>query len=135
MGTLPEARKCLSRKGLVRSRTDVGPNSYGVGPAVIAVAPPAGLRWTAGARERAAKWLLLTHDSVEGDRFELTHEFPEQMLGVRRAGVTVAMGTLHAADIVRYTRGRIEVLDRPRLDEASCGCYHITYTALARLLG
>jgi CRP-like cAMP-binding protein len=84
--------------------------------------------------ERCARWLLMTHDRVEGDRFELTHEFLSLMLGVRRAGVTVAMGTLQAANVVRYTRGRVEVLDRPRLEEASCGCYHITRSALARLL-
>jgi CRP-like cAMP-binding protein len=77
----------------------------------------------------------MTHDRVDGDRFELTHEFLSLMLGVRRAGVTVAMGTLQAADVVRYTRGRVEVLDRPRLEEASCGCYHITRSALVRLLG
>ena len=57
------------------------------------------------------------------------------MLGVRRAGVTVAMGALQAAELVQYTRGRIVVLDRARLEEASCGCYHITRTALDRLLG
>jgi CRP-like cAMP-binding protein len=85
--------------------------------------------------ERCARWLLMTHDRVQGDTFELTHEFLSYMLGVRRAGVTVAMGTLQAADIVRYTRGRIAVLDRARLEEASCGCYHITRTALDRLLG
>jgi CRP-like cAMP-binding protein len=85
--------------------------------------------------ERCARWLLMTHDRVEGDRFELTHEFLSLMLGVRRAGVSVAMGTLQAANVVRYTRGRVEVLDRPRLEEASCGCYHITRSALVRLLG
>jgi CRP-like cAMP-binding protein len=85
--------------------------------------------------ERCARWLLMTHDRVEGDRFELTHEFLSLMLGVRRAGVTVAMGTLQSAGIVRYTRGRVEVLDRARLEEASCGCYHITRSSLARLLG
>ena len=85
--------------------------------------------------ERCARWLLMTHDRVEGDRFELTHEFLSYMLGVRRAGVTVAMGTLQAAKIVSYTRGRIEILDRARLEEATCDCYHITRTARQRLLG
>src|SRR5688500_10551917 len=70
--------------------------------------------------ERCARWLLMTHDRVEGDSFELTHEFLALMLGVRRAGVTVAMGALQAAGILRYTRGRITILDRPRLEEASC---------------
>jgi CRP-like cAMP-binding protein len=85
--------------------------------------------------ERAARWLLMTHDRVHGDSFELTHEFLGLMLGVRRAGVTVAMGTLQGEGAVRYMRGRVKILDRPRLEEASCGCYHITRTAFARLLG
>ena len=85
--------------------------------------------------ERCARWLLMTHDRVEGDSFELTHEFLSLMLGVRRAGVTVAMGVLQAATVIQYTRGRITVLDRPRLEEVSCGCYHITRTQLQRLLG
>jgi CRP-like cAMP-binding protein len=85
--------------------------------------------------ERCARWLLMTHDRVEGDRFELTHEFLSLMLGVRRAGVSVAMGTLQAAGIIVYARGRITILDRARLEEASCGCYHITRTQLDRLLG
>jgi CRP-like cAMP-binding protein len=84
--------------------------------------------------ERCARWLLMTHDRVDGDSFELTHEFLSYMLGVRRAGVTVAMGALQAAGVVRYSRGRVKVLERPRLEEASCGCYQITRTALRRLL-
>jgi CRP-like cAMP-binding protein len=85
--------------------------------------------------ERCSRWLLMTHDRVQGDAFEITHEFLALMLGVRRAGVTVAMGTLQAGGIVRCTRGRVSILDRPRLEEASCGCYHVTRAELARLLG
>ena len=85
--------------------------------------------------ERCARWLLMTHDRVHENPFELTHEYLSVMLGVRRAGVTVAMGVLQNAGIVRYTRGRVEVLDRRRLEEASCGCYRITQTSLDRLLG
>ena len=85
--------------------------------------------------ERCARWLLMTHDRVDAADFELTHEFLALMLGVRRAGVTVAMGTLQAAGVVRYTRGRVHVLARDKLEEASCDCYGITRTALDRLLG
>jgi len=85
--------------------------------------------------ERCARWLLMTHDRVEGDSFEITHEFLSMLLGVRRAGVSLAMGALQAVGIVRYTRGRVSVVDRPRLEEASCGCYHVTRTQLDRLLG
>ena len=84
--------------------------------------------------ERCARWLLLTHDRVHGDAFELTHEFLAQMLGVRRAGVTVAMGTLQRAALVQYARGRVTVSDRPRLEEASCDCYRITRGSLERHL-
>lgn len=85
--------------------------------------------------ERAARWLLTTHDRVAEARFELTHAFLARMLGVRRAGVSVAMGTLQDTGIVRYTRGRVTVIDRARLEEASCGCYRVTRAALDRLLG
>ena len=57
------------------------------------------------------------------------------MLGVRRAGVSVAMGTLQSAGVLRDVRGRVEVLDRRGLEAASCGCCRVTRTALERLLG
>ena len=85
--------------------------------------------------ERCARWLLMTHDRVPGDAFELTHEFLSLMLGVRRAGVTVAMGSLQSQKILSYARGRVSVLDRARLEEASCACYHITRSQFERLLG
>lgn len=85
--------------------------------------------------ERCARWLLMTHDRVHGATFELTHEFLAVMLGVRRAGVTVAMGTLQSAGLVQYTRGRVVVLDRPKLEEASCDCYAVTRASFRRLFG
>ena len=74
-------------------------------------------------KERCARWLLMTHDRVNGDAFPLTHEFLAFMLGVRRAGVTVAMRTLQNAGLVRQGRGRIEIVDRAGLEGASCECY------------
>ena len=84
--------------------------------------------------ERCARWVLMTHDRVEGDAFELTHEFLAVMLGVRRAGVTVALGALQHAGLIRNVRGRIEVLDRARLMAAACGCYAVTRASYRRLL-
>ena len=84
--------------------------------------------------ERAARWLLMTHERVNNADFELTHDFLALMLGVRRAGVSVAMGALQAAGILRYARGRVTVLDPARLEEASCGCYRITRAAFDKLL-
>ena len=73
--------------------------------------------------ERCAKWLLLVHDRVESASFPLTHKFLAVMLGVRRAGITVAAGTLQKAGIISYTRGRVNILDRAALERASCDCY------------
>ncbi|GLC23760.1 Crp/Fnr family transcriptional regulator [Roseisolibacter agri] len=84
--------------------------------------------------ERCARWVLMTHDRVDGDAFELTHEFLAVMLGVRRAGVTVALGALQHAGLIRNVRGRIEVLDRTRLMAAACGCYAVTRASYRRLL-
>ncbi|HEV2125711.1 MAG TPA: Crp/Fnr family transcriptional regulator [Chloroflexota bacterium] len=73
--------------------------------------------------ERCARWLLLVHDRVDGDTFFITHEFIAIMLGVRRAGVTVAMGALRRAGVLQYERGEVTILDRDGLEAASCPCY------------
>jgi CRP-like cAMP-binding protein len=87
-------------------------------------------------QERCARWLLMTHDRVDGQAtFALTHEFLSFMLGVRRAGVTVAAGTLQKAGLIRYSRGKITVVDRAGLEAASCECYGIVRAQFDRLLG
>jgi CRP-like cAMP-binding protein len=85
--------------------------------------------------QRLARWLLMAHDRVEGDEFPMTHEFLSMMLGVRRAGITVAAGTLQKAGLIRYERGRMEITDRPGLEAAACECYGIDRRAYDRLLG
>jgi Mn-dependent DtxR family transcriptional regulator len=77
----------------------------------------------------------MTHDRVEGDDFPLTHEFLAFMLSVRRAGVTLAMRALQDAGLVRYTRGRVTVVDRTGLEGASCECYRVVSAHFVRLLG
>jgi CRP-like cAMP-binding protein len=84
---------------------------------------------------RCARWLLMTHDRVHHESYAITHEFLAMMLGVRRAGVTVAMGALQARGLVRYSRGRVEVLDRQGLARAACDCYRVTRDDYARLFG
>ena len=66
--------------------------------------------------KRCARWLLMTHDRVGADEFPLTHEFLSYMLGVRRAGVTVAAGMLQKAGLIEYKHGRIKMVDREGLE-------------------
>jgi hypothetical protein len=76
-------------------------------------------------KQRCARWLLLSHDRVGKDEFQLTQEFLSQMLGVRRATVNEIAGDLQSSEAISYKRGIIRVLDRQRLEAASCLCYSI----------
>jgi CRP-like cAMP-binding protein len=84
---------------------------------------------------RCARWLLMTHDRVDGDRFELTQEFLSYMLGVHRPAVTLAAGLLQRAGFIHYTRGHITVTDRAGLEAASCCCYQVTRDNFRELAG
>jgi CRP-like cAMP-binding protein len=84
--------------------------------------------------QRCARWLLMSHDRVGRDRFDLTQEFLAEMLGVRRPGVTVAMGVLEKAGLIAHGRGNITVIDRAGLEKASCECYRTVRERQARLI-
>jgi CRP-like cAMP-binding protein len=72
---------------------------------------------------RLARWLLEAHDRVEASAIGLTHEFLAEMLGVRRASVTLAAAKLEGAGLVKKVRGNIVITDRDRLEKAACNCY------------
>lgn len=74
---------------------------------------------------RLARWLLMTHDRAHGERFHLTHQYLADMLGVQRSAITIAAGALQSRQLIQYSRGEINVLDRAGLQEASCECYAI----------
>jgi CRP-like cAMP-binding protein len=75
--------------------------------------------------ERLSRWLLMSHDRVGADEFAITHEFLGQMLGSRRATVTLSAGILQAAGLIRYHRGHVTIVDRAGLESAACECYGV----------
>jgi len=83
---------------------------------------------------RYSRWLLLTHDRLGDREFPLTQEALAQMLGVRRASLTTAAGALQDAGLIRHSRGRVAILDREGLENASCECYRIIREEFDRLL-
>jgi len=85
--------------------------------------------------ERFARWLLMTHDRVARDEFQLTQDFLSQMLGVRRATVSQIAAQAQKDGVIEYSRGRMRILDRSALEAGSCECYAIIRTEFERLLG
>ena len=84
---------------------------------------------------RLARWILMAHDRSEGDDLDLTHEFLSLMLGVRRAGVTVATHSLEGRGLIRAARGHILVLDRDGLIDVADGSYGVAEAEYERLFG
>jgi len=84
--------------------------------------------------ERCSRWLLMTHDRVDGDELRLTHEFLGYMLGVRRPTVSLVLGTLDKAGILHNGTKKITIVNRARLEDTSCECYRVVKSAFDRLL-
>ncbi len=84
--------------------------------------------------QQLCRWLLLSLDRLVGNELSMTQELIANMLGVRREGVTDAAGKLQDAGLIRYSRGKITVLDRPGLEALSCECYQVVKTEFDRLL-
>jgi CRP-like cAMP-binding protein len=73
--------------------------------------------------QRMARWLLICHDRVNSNDIPLTHEFLAQMLGTRRSSVTLAAGSLQRRGLIRYSRGRVTIIDQEGLEQVACECY------------
>ncbi len=84
--------------------------------------------------QQLCRWLLLSLDRLPSNELTMTQELIANMLGVRREGVTEAAGKLQAAGVIRYSRGRIAVLDRPALEAHVCECYQVVKREFDRLL-
>jgi len=72
---------------------------------------------------RLARWLLMYHDRLGKNEFEMTHEFMAHMLGVRRPGVSEVAAKLQSMGFIKYSRGHVTILDRAGLEEFACECY------------
>jgi CRP-like cAMP-binding protein len=86
------------------------------------------------AEERCCRWLLMTHDRLGSDEFNMTHELLSMMLGVRRPTVTLVLAQLAKAGMIAQVRGRLRIVDRPALESASCECYCTVKNIFDRLL-
>jgi CRP-like cAMP-binding protein len=84
--------------------------------------------------QQLCRWLLLSLDRLSSSELSMTQELIANMLGVRREGVTEAAGKLQLAGLIQYRRGKITVLNRPRLEARSCECYQVVKTEFDRLL-
>jgi len=84
--------------------------------------------------QQLSRWLLLSLDRINGTEISMTHELISNMLGVRREGVTEAASKLQRKGVIRYSRGRITILDRAALERCSCECYEVVKNEYLRLL-
>ena len=84
--------------------------------------------------QQLCRWLLLSLDRLPSNELHMTQELIANMLGVRREGVTTAAGRLQDLGVIKYRRGNITVLDRPKLEELACECYAVVKQETDRLL-
>ena len=84
--------------------------------------------------QQLCRWLLLSLDRLSSNHLTMTQELIANMLGVRREGVIEAAGKLHKLGVIRYIRGQITVLDRPKLEQLCCECYAVVRKESDRLL-
>jgi len=87
-----------------------------------------------GIEARFARWVLMTHDRVDGNEFNLTQEFIADMLGVQRPSVSLVASAFQQAGLIRYSRGHMTILNRAGIEDASCECYGIVREQFRTLL-
>jgi len=85
--------------------------------------------------ERFARWILLSHDRVQGDELQLTQEYLADMLGVHRPSVSLIARRFQKAGLLDYHRGTVRILDRAGLEQSACECYAVVRKQFARALG
>jgi len=125
-----ELKKETARNGTLNDRLGLYAQGF-----FVQIAQSATCIRAHNASQRCARWLLMTHDRVPGDEFELTQQFLARMIGIRRTGVSEVAGKLQRARLITYRRGHVTVLNRRGLEKASCECYRVVQNEFDRLLG
>lgn len=85
--------------------------------------------------QRFARWVLMSHDRVPGDEFQITQEFLADMLGVHRPSLSVVAQAYQQAGMIKYSRGNMSILDRPGLEKSCCECYRVVREQFKRYIG
>jgi CRP-like cAMP-binding protein len=120
----------LNRSASLRSLMMKSANAFMIQTAHTALA-----NGRAKLEERLARWLLMAHDRLSSDSVPLTHEFLAVMLGVRRAGVTVAIHTFEQRQMIATKRGQLTLVDRKGIEKVAGSFYGIPEAELKRLMG
>jgi len=88
-----------------------------------------------GIEARLCRWLLQASDTVQSDTVNLTQEFLSHMLGVQRTSVTLTAHALQKSGLIKYSRGKIEIIDRRGVEECACECYAVLRREIDRTIG
>ncbi|HWF63419.1 MAG TPA: Crp/Fnr family transcriptional regulator [Rhizomicrobium sp.] len=122
--------EAMNRSSTLRSLMMKSANAFMIQTAHTALA-----NGRAKLEERLARWLLMAHDRLDTDSVPLTHEFLAVMLGVRRAGVTVALHSFERRGMIATRRGQLTLVDRKGIEKVAGSFYGIPETELKRLMG
>ena len=146
-GTMPNRAVVQSAGGAIRLKAKVLQDEFALGgkfqhlllrytqALITQISQTAVCNRLHSVEQQLCRWLLLSHDRLKTDELIMTQELIADMLGVRREGVTVAAGHLQDAGAISYVRGRIQILDRQKLEETVCECYQVVKDEFFRLLG
>ena len=146
-GTMPNRAVVQSAGAAIRMKAKVLQNEFALGgkfqhlllrytqALITQISQTAVCNRLHSVEQQLCRWLLLSHDRLNTDELIMTQELIADMLGVRREGVTVAAGHLQDAGAISYVRGRIQILDRQKLEQTVCECYRVVKDEFDRLLG
>src|SRR6188472_2019581 len=145
-GTMPNRAVVQSAGGALRMKAKVLQNEFALGgefqrlllrytqALITQISQTAVCNRLHSVEQQLCRWLLLSRDRLHTDELIMTQELIADMLGVRREGVTVAAGHLQDVGAISYVRGRIQILNRQKLEDSACECYQVVRDEFDRLL-